>query len=179
MLSEPAQVLSEPVKVLSIGLKVLSVTGKFQTANASMPSLFGMTLTVPVPIPEPTRLRHLRQTPLPTPERRVRPSVTPRSSAPLEQIRLIVAVLEALFGRRALHQVGPLLTKPAFAILSYHLHSGSWHGGRIGSIRTQQPHPDAVEASVRIQLGVRSLAAALRLDRVARRWQCTDIQLLS
>ncbi|MDO4784189.1 MAG: Rv3235 family protein, partial [Propionibacteriaceae bacterium] len=96
---------------------------------------------------------------------------------PVDQLQVIVAILEALFGRRPLHQVGRLLSESAFSVVRIHRQTGRWQGASIASVRSQEPCSDAAEVSVRLVLGNRSLACAMRLDRIGRRWLCSDVQL--
>ena len=99
------------------------------------------------------------------------------SAAPPEGVQLIVAVIEGMAGRRALHQVGQWLSDVAFGVVTKAQLSGRWRAGRIGSIRTQMPRPGAVEAAVRVLVEGRSTACAIRLDQRGKRWVCTDVRI--
>lgn len=109
---------------------------------------------------------------------RPRPAGPPHSApAPPDCIRLVVAVVEAITGRRALHQIGHWLNDVTFALMTKESQNGRWRSGQIGSIRAQMPHSGAVEAAVRVLIEDRSTACAIRLDQRGKRWVCTDIKL--
>lgn len=139
-----------------------------------------LALPIPVLLPDHTRSRRVYRPLIPVRAVANRPAwqpPPPRRSAPSDQLQVIVAVLETLFGRRPLHQVGRLLNDHAFAVLQLQRQSGRWNGASIASVRTQEPHRSAAEVSVRLVLDGRSLACAMRLDRTGGKWQCSDIQL--
>ena len=82
-------------------------------------------------------------------------------------------------GRRALHQLRPHLTPQAFEALATHRDSGAFRRIRIGSLTSQMPADDAVEASVRIGIDGRWITCVLRLDAVQRAWRCTEFMVLT
>lgn len=100
-----------------------------------------------------------------------------RSAAPPEAVRLALATLEALLGRRGLHQLRPRLSHSAFLQLVAHVDSGIFDRSVLGRLRTQMPTPSAVEATARISVDARWLACTVRLDR-AEHWQCSDLAVL-
>ncbi len=96
---------------------------------------------------------------------------------PPQALRLALATLEALLGRRALYQLRPWLTRSAFLQLTAHVDSGMFDRSVLGALRTQMPTPHAVEATARISVHARWLACTVRLDR-AQQWQCSDLTVL-
>ncbi|MGO1384561.1 MAG: Rv3235 family protein [Arachnia sp.] len=118
--------------------------------------------------------RPLTRTPTPPALPRV-PSQ--RYSAPPQAVRLALATLEALLGRRGLHQLRPRLSRSAFLQLASHVDSGIFDRSLLGRLRTQMPTPLAVEATARISLDDRWLACTVRLDR-AEQWQCSDLTVI-
>ena len=98
-------------------------------------------------------------------------------AAPPQAVGLALATLEALLGRRGLHQLRPRLSRCAFLQLAAHVDSGIFDRSLLGRLRTQMPTPHAVEATARISLGNRWLACTVRLDR-AEQWQCSDLTVL-
>ncbi|AQP44310.1 Rv3235 family protein [Tessaracoccus flavus] len=91
---------------------------------------------------------------------------------------LIHAVVEALMGRRPLHQVRPCMAPGAFSYLSSRVDSGRYRRVRIGRARAQMPSSGAVEASVQVELAGRWVTCVLRLDAVAEKWRCTELIIL-
>ncbi len=98
-------------------------------------------------------------------------------AAPPQAVGLALATLEALLGRRGLHQLRPWLSRRAFLQLVAHVDSGIFDRSVLGRLRTQMPTPLAVEATARISLDARWLACTVRLDR-AEHWQCSDLTVL-
>lgn len=106
------------------------------------------------------------------------PGMEPRRvAAPAQAVGLAVATLEALLGRRGLHQLRPRLSRAAFVQLVGHVDSGLFDRSVLGRLRTQMPTPIAVEATARISVNARWLAVTVRLDR-AESWQCSDLTVL-
>ncbi len=106
------------------------------------------------------------------------PGVEPRTmAAPAQAVGLALATLEALLGRRSLHQLRPRLSRAAFLQLVGHVDSGIFDRSVLGRLRTQMPTPIAVEATARISVNARWLAVTVRLDR-AEHWQCSDLTVL-
>ncbi|MDO5676656.1 MAG: Rv3235 family protein [Propionibacteriaceae bacterium] len=112
------------------------------------------------------------------------PSITqirqsPRmSTAPAAAVRLIHALLEAMAGRRALHQVRPLLSPGPFTRLASYADTGHFRRMRIGPVRAQMPTERAVEASVTLLFAARPVSCAIRLDVRHDKWVCTDLTVL-
>ena len=105
------------------------------------------------------------------------PSVV--STAPAHAVRLIHVLLEAMAGRRALHQVRPLLGSGSFTRLASYADTGLFKRMRIGPVRTQMPTERAVEATVSLLFAARPVSCAIRLDLHRDRWICTDLTVLS
>lgn len=99
-------------------------------------------------------------------------------SAPPQALHLISAVLEAMMGRRALHQLRPHLASPAFMRLVEYVEEGLFRRTMIGGVRTQMPTGNAVEASVRLALASRWITCVLRLDSDRTGWRCSDLVVL-
>ena len=140
-----------------------------------------LALPIPVLLPDHTRSRRVYRQLVPVRAVPSQPSRQPpplRQSTPPDQLQIIVAVLETLFGHRPLHQIGRLLSDHAFGVVQLQRQSGRWRGASIASVRSQEPRRDAAEVSVRLVFDGRSRACAMRLDRVGGKWQCSDIQLL-
>lgn len=97
--------------------------------------------------------------------------------APPQAVGLALATLEALLGRRGLHQLRPRLSPSAFLQLVTHVDSGIFDRSVLGRLRTQMPTPFAVEATARISVNSRWLACTIRLDRI-QQWECTDLTVL-
>ena len=102
-----------------------------------------------------------------------------RSSGPMppQALGLALATLEALLGKRGLHQLRPWLSEPAFLHLSHHVDSGVFSRSVLGRLRTQMPNARAMEASARISVGQRWLVCTVRLD-LQDRWRCSDLMVL-
>ena len=98
-------------------------------------------------------------------------------AAPPQAVGLAIATLEALLGRRGLHQLRPWLSRCAFLQLAALVDSGIFDRSVLGRLRTQMPTAFAVEATARISLDTRWLACTVRLDR-AEHWQCSDLRVL-
>lgn len=99
------------------------------------------------------------------------------NAAPEAALRLLVAVVEGLSGWRAVHQLAPWLSANALNVVTDSHKSGKLRSSRIGSVRTQVPRDGAVEAAIRLLVGARSIACAIRMDARRGRWTCTDIQI--
>lgn len=91
---------------------------------------------------------------------------------------LIQGLVEALMGRRPLHQLRPWLGPTAFETLSDRVDSGRYRRLRPGRIRSQMPSPDSVEACVGLVMGGRSLTCTIRLDLGRGGWRCTHFVVL-
>lgn len=98
--------------------------------------------------------------------------------APPHALLLITAVVEAMMGRRALHQLRPYLASDAFCRLVEYVDDGGFRRTVIGGIRVQMPTATAVEACVRLASASRWLSCVMRLDDDESRWRCTDLLVL-
>lgn len=90
---------------------------------------------------------------------------------------MTASVIEAICGRRPLHQLQDLAhpsVLAAIARLAVH-HRGSQV--RVRSLRVQSPSADAMEVSVHLVQDGRSKAAALRLTRELGQWRISDLQI--
>lgn len=96
---------------------------------------------------------------------------------PPQAVGLARATLEALLGRRGLHQLRPWLSQTAFLHLARHVDSGLFAHSVLGRLRTQMPTPLAMEASARISVDQRWLVCTVRLD-LTDRWVCSDLMVL-
>lgn len=103
----------------------------------------------------------------------------PHPPAPQPAVNLIVAVVETMMGRRALHQLRPYLTQAAFTALVRHTDSGRFRRTEMGTCRTQMPTTAAVEASVELRCGARWITCVLRLDAAQFYWRCTEFTVLA
>ena len=95
-----------------------------------------------------------------------------------EASRLVRIMLEALTGRRALHQVRERMQTPALLQLTTYVDTGRLARAVPGRIRLQMPSARAVEAVTLLRVGPRWLVCTLRLDRGESRWQCSSIDVL-
>jgi hypothetical protein len=84
--------------------------------------------------------------------------------------------LEVLAGRRQLQQLAPLVSRAVLQRLEDQLPTGIRRGavGRIRRVRVCEPHGDAVEACVLVELDGRVTALALRLQRHLGAWRVTE-----
>ena len=87
------------------------------------------------------------------------------------------AVLDALQGMRALHQIRPHLSPRAFQQLVSYSDAASFRIGRVGPLRVQRPAPDSLEASGTVRIRDRWLACVIRLDR-RDDWKCSDLRVM-
>lgn len=110
----------------------------------------------------------------------IRPPVSPARTvpAPPQALSLIAAIVEAMMGRRALHQLRPHLEVDAFLQLAAYTDSSRFRRVELGSIRTQMPTRLAVEASVALTSASHWLSCVIRLDVVQASWRCTDLMVL-
>lgn len=92
--------------------------------------------------------------------------------------RLIHVLLEAMAGRRALHQVRPLLSPGPFTQLATYADTGRFRRMRVGPLRAQMPTERAVEATVSLLFAARPVSCAIRLDLRRDQWICTDLTVL-
>lgn len=109
---------------------------------------------------------------------RLRPAAPAVQTTPPQALRLIHVLLEALAGRRALHQVRPFLAAASFTRLANYADAGWFRHMSIGPVRSQMPTQYAVEATVSLQRGGRVVSCAIRLDVRRNRWQCTEFTVL-
>ncbi len=104
-------------------------------------------------------------------------AITP-TLLPEAGLGLVTACLDALRGRRALHQVRPRMARPAFERLIQHA-AAPMASATVGRIRIQMPHAGAIEASTLVECAGRWLACTMRLDSHAESgWMCTDFRLI-
>lgn len=96
---------------------------------------------------------------------------------PPQAAGLVLATLEALLGRRGLHQLRPWMGHSAFLSLVNHVDAGTFGRSHLGRLRMQMPSLDAIEATARISVGQRWLACTIRLDR-AGQWRCSEFAVL-
>ncbi|WP_040284371.1 Rv3235 family protein [Tessaracoccus massiliensis] len=108
---------------------------------------------------------------------RIHPDSHPHG-APPQALRLIHVLLEAVAGRRALHQVRPLLAAAPFTRLADYADAGTFRRMAIGPVRAQMPTSRAVEATVSLLCGGRIVSCAIRLDVHHGRWRCTELTVL-
>lgn len=106
------------------------------------------------------------------------PAPSPEPPAPPQAMALITALLEAMMGRRPLHQLRPHLDLAAFGHLVCYVDEGAFRRMTVGSVRTQMPTGRAVEASVRLRCASRWISCVIRLDVGQRAWRCTDLTVL-
>lgn len=106
------------------------------------------------------------------------PAPEERQVIPQAAMALLIAIGEALLGRRPLHQLRPYVGPMALINLTQCVDSGVVRRMQLGRIRAQMPTSRAVEAVVRLVHPNRSLVCALRLDAGPTKWQCTDLTLL-
>ncbi len=90
---------------------------------------------------------------------------------------MLIAVLEAITGRRTTRQVIDAKASASLAKITRIAHEGKLKTTQVVSITAQMPSPTALEASVRLVVGNHSIPCAIRLDSIANRWVCTDIQI--
>ena len=74
--------------------------------------------------------------------------------------RLVLVLLEAMAGRRALHQVRPLLQPKPFARLASYADTGNFRRMLVGPVRAQMPHAGAIEAAVTLRSEARPVSCA-------------------
>lgn len=97
---------------------------------------------------------------------------------PPSLIRLIQVLLEAMAGRRALHQVRPLLDRESFTQLARYSDTGMFRRMRVGPVRAQMPTQCALEATVSLLFAQRPVSCVIRLDLRRGRWTCTELTVL-
>lgn len=90
---------------------------------------------------------------------------------------LAQAVLDALQGRRALHQIRPHLSSRAFQQLVSYSDAVSFRVSEAGPLHVQHPAPDSLEASGTIRIRDRWLACTIRMDRQDD-WLCSDLRVV-
>lgn len=112
--------------------------------------------------------------PLPAPPAHQIPA---RVAPPGQAMRLAIAVIEGMTGRRPLHHLRSHLSSEAFVQLSLLRQSGKFTSSRVGGLRCQMPTEDAAEISVRISLARRWLVCVLRLDKHST-WSCSEFVVL-
>lgn len=106
-------------------------------------------------------------------------AIHPDQEVPPGALALILATLEAMTGRRALHQVRPRLSERAFLELALHAGAGVYRRMPPGRLRAQMPTPQAVEATVSVMRGDRWVSCVIRLDATRRSWMCSEFVILA
>lgn len=96
--------------------------------------------------------------------------------------RLLVAVFEALSGRRPLPQLSRFLTPGVYTGLATDLdrarHDSVWSKPTVmRSIRVCEPADGVAELAAVVQTGPRYRAVAVRLEGLDGRWRCVRLQL--
>jgi len=97
--------------------------------------------------------------------------------------RLLVAMLEALGGRRSLHQLSPHLSQRVYSGLAGDLERPgrvrAWRSERpvVRSVRVCEPADGIAEVSAVVQVGPRCRAIAARLEGLDGRWRCVRLQI--
>lgn len=107
----------------------------------------------------------------------------PRSPLEAHARQLVRALIETVVGRRPIAQLGTWASYAVLADIRLWAHHRDRLAGHLTpvSMRIQHPHRSAAEVSVRLATGVhraggsRSIALALRLDRMGSRWICTAV----
>lgn len=99
------------------------------------------------------------------------------AAPPGEAVRLAIAVVESMMGRRPLHHLRRWLSPDAFMQLRVSRESGRFMRSRVGGMRCQMPTETAAEISIRISVSDRWLVCVLRLDRRVK-WTCSEFFVL-
>ena len=92
-------------------------------------------------------------------------------------VALAQAILDALQGLRALHQIRPHLSARAFQQLVSYSDAGTFHIAKVGPLHIQRPAPEILEASGTVRIRDRWLACTIRLDRQDD-WLCSDLRVV-
>jgi hypothetical protein len=95
--------------------------------------------------------------------------------------RLITLTLEAMAGRRPLHQVRPMTSPGVFAALSAGRRP-RWCGASVspllvGRVHVSEPVDGVAEISAVARRDGRAHAVAARLEGIDGRWRCTALQI--
>ncbi len=91
--------------------------------------------------------------------------------------KVCTAVVEALQGRRPIHQLSSVFdedSRAAFTRLR-ELTGSAEH--RMVSSRSQMPSARAVEVSLHLMCGTESRAVAFRLEPVGGQWRCSHLEV--
>jgi Family of unknown function (DUF6459) len=95
--------------------------------------------------------------------------------------RLLVAILEAMAGRRSPHQLAPHLSHGVFIALLADLDRPvrrAWaQPAVLRSVRVCEPADGVAELSAVVQTGARFRAIAARLEGLDGRWRCVRLQI--
>lgn len=143
------------------------------------------------PQPPASNDRQLRLVTDPADGESSRPIRTPRSQLPDPRelgFRLAVAIGEALAGARPADHLAKSFSETAFGALlaavpvrqrAVRRVAGSAARARIKvrSVRSFEPVDGAAEVSAHVHVGDRGRAVALRLEGLAGRWICTQVQV--
>ena len=103
----------------------------------------------------------------------------PHEPAPRPAAALIIALIETMSGRRALHQVRRHASACAVQQLATFVDSRLLHAARVFRMRTQMPTPESVEAAVTLLCDGRFVACVVRLDVTDGRWACSELTVLT
>lgn len=109
------------------------------------------------------------------------PPGTPRREdrrVPSAALGIAVAVVEALSGRRPLHQIRTRMTRAAFESLVALLGTSRFTAVGQGRITAQMPSAEAVEATASINVAGRWLACVVRLDLGPYGWACSEFAVV-
>ena len=95
--------------------------------------------------------------------------------------RLLVAILEAMAGRRSPHQLAQHLSHGVFIALLADLDRPArraWaQPAVVRSVRVCEPADGVAELSAVVQAGARFRAIAARLEGLDGRWRCVRLQI--
>lgn len=105
-------------------------------------------------------------------------SPVPAGAVPPVALGIAMATLEAMAGRRPLHQIRSRMSRRAFEALVALHSSGRFRSPGFGRLTAQQPSPSAVEATASIHVGGRWLACVVRLDKGTTGWNCSHFAVL-
>ncbi|MFV0405787.1 MAG: Rv3235 family protein [Propioniciclava sp.] len=89
---------------------------------------------------------------------------------------LVVALIEAISGRRPLSQVIGLIHPALRRRMALLVRRHSGESLRLGSLRAQSPWPGTIEATARLASPYRSHALALHLEMRAGQWVVTALE---
>lgn len=100
-----------------------------------------------------------------------------KTAAPRTALALSIATVEALVGRRPLHQLRKLLSPEAFYSLATALEADDYSKSFIRLCRWQMPTEKAAEVIVRVSVANGWRACAIRME-LGDHWRCTHFTVL-